>query len=130
MMSQLVETVETLLRAGLYAFVIYWGVSFVRALPKIEGKFLMGRKPWGCNLCMTTWGGIALGVLLVIPRIVAIWVHEDVSVIGGFFYASRVALGDYLLPLAAGVGMALYLTRKESEAPSPEGIALERLLSK
>lgn len=112
-----------------YALVIYWLVSFIRTLPKIEGRFLTGRKPWGCNVCMTTWCGLWLGLVVALPDGFDAWLFA-----GGYrsdwiaLYAAWQAMTPHALPVFAATGLALGMTRWKSEAPDPGVAALENFL--
>ena len=113
-----------------YAFVIYWLVSFVRALPKIEGRFLLGYKPWGCDLCMTSWAGLALGLLVSLWDIAPAWWWYS----GGGWQAIvdpvRRAAEAHALPVFAATGLALAMARWKSGAPEPGAAMLEQFLTR
>lgn len=125
------EAAWLLARTATYALVIYWLVSFIRALPKIEGKFLTGKKPWGCNLCMTTWCGLWLGLIIALPDGFNAWQFAGGWRAGAAWtplHAAWQAMTPHALPVFAATGLALGLTRWKADAPDPGVAALENFL--
>ncbi len=43
----------------LLGLAIFYVVSVIRKLPRIEAWSLTGKRPWACDLCMSFWVGLA-----------------------------------------------------------------------
>jgi len=50
-----------LLTAG--AFATYWLVRLVRVLPGMRPLLIAGRKPWACDICLSSWCALFLGTV-------------------------------------------------------------------
>lgn len=113
-----------------YALIIYWIVSFVRALPKIEGCFMLGLKPWGCDLCMTSWAGLGLGLLVALWDIVPVWWWYSGGGWQALLQPVRAAAETHAMPIIAATGLALLSMRWKSGAPDPGAAMMENFLTR
>lgn len=85
---------------------VFFAVETIRKLPVIKMWSLAGKRPWGCDQCMSFWVAGIANVLLVlcVPEIGITWT-------------------DFVLvaPASAGVSLALILwTNSFSPSEPPE----------
>jgi hypothetical protein len=85
-------------------FAVFFATEIIRKLPLIKVWSLSGKKPWGCDQCMSFWlGGIANAALVLwAPDLSMTWT-------------------DFALdwPASAGVSLALILWTSSLEPPHP-----------